>query len=406
MNRLKVRSRFVLLAIIISVYSCIDTFFPPLPNYAGYLVIDALVTDETRSYDVYLTRSVTALNSRINYIKGATVSITDSEGKEFFLQEINTGHYITDSKKFLGKIGGKYVLHITSGTDVYQSDTCRMYGSPIVDRLYFGKSSRFSDNGISEVTGLSIYLDGSVSDISDYVRWDYNEVWKYSSSYPPYYTYTPPSTFTPSTPTILICWKSARSTEIMISSFQDQKTGLIRNKEVAFFQTNASDRFNQRYSIMVNQYIISKAEFDFWNALKVSNQEVGGIFEKQPFMTSGNIHNLINPSEVVLGYFQVASVSSQRIYINPTDILNLKLLPMTNTCNTRTYSLGYQSSEGPLTSIKDIYDYVTSHDSVMVNPVWNSRGIPVGIVATSRFCSDCSFLGDPKKPDFWTDSKK
>jgi hypothetical protein len=404
-SRVRVRSLIVLLVIIVSVYSCIETFFPPLPNKTGYLVIEALITDEARSYDVYLTRSITALNSKVTYVKGATVSISESDGKEYFLQEISSGHYITDSKKFLGKVGGKYVLHIKAGSDVYESDTCSMCGSSAIDRLYLGKSSKFFDNGASEVMGLSIYLDGSVSDISNYVRWDFSETWKYSTAYPPYYSFTPPSTFNPITPTSLTCWKSARSTDILISSFQDQKSGLIRNKEVAFFLTNASDRFNQRYSILVNQYIISRAEYDFWNAMKASNQESGGIFEKQPYTTSGNIRNLRSPSEVVLGYFQVASIRSMRLYVDPYDLFRFRLFPMNNPCNTTTYTLGYQGDTGPLRSINSIYDYIIGHDSVIVRPYWNDNGALVGIVGTSKACADCAVTSDPNKPAFWTDGK-
>jgi hypothetical protein len=406
-RRIRIRSWVALLVIIVSVYSCIETFFPQLPNKSGYLVIDAMVTNEERSYDVYITRSVTALNSKVTYVKGAIVSISDSDGKEYFLQEITTGHYITDKLKFTGKIGGKYILHIKTGSEVYQSDTCQMFGSSKIDRLTFGKSSKFLENGTSEVAGLSIYLDGTVSDIKNYVRWDFNEVWKYVTAYPPAYTFSPPSTFNPIQPKNRYCWKKANSTDIIVGSFQDQANGNIRNKELAFFITNASDRFNQRYSVLVNQYVISRAEFEFWNNMKASNQESGGIFEKQPYTTAGNIHNLRNPNETVLGYFQVASISSMRLYITPFDVNSLRLSTMINPCNTEIYQLGDPGPTSPFTSLKMIIDYLAVRDSVMIGPFYSMMtGLLVGVIATSKTCSDCSLSADPNMPSFWIDENK
>ena len=39
----------------------------------------------------------------------------------------------------------------------------------------------------------------------------------------------------------------------------------------------------------------------------------------------GNIHNKSNPSELVLGYFQVSAVEPKSIYITPDDIAALNL---------------------------------------------------------------------------------
>ena len=404
MKRNNRRNGLVLILILISVYSCIETFFPQLPNKTGYLVIDALITNEARSYDVYLTRSITALNSKVTYVKGAYVSITDTTGKEYLLQEISTGHYVTDLNKFKGQVGNKYILHVKTGIDEYRSDTCKMYGTSKIDRLFIGKSSKFTENGIAEQDGMSLYLDGEVNDKnSSYLRWDFNEVWEFAASYPSMYTFSAPSTFTFIEPKNRYCWKNAKSSDIVLHSFQDQDKGVIKNKEIAFFLTNVTDRFTLRYSVLVNQYSISRKEYEFWNMLMASNQNGGGIFEKQPYSLSGNIHNLRNPDEVVLGYFQVSGIASQRIFIDPKDIINLKLMVMGNPCGTKTYIFGDPGDTGPFTSLKQINDYIIKHDSVLVVPYWNDNGALVGMTATSKPCSDCSLTGDLNKPTFWVD---
>jgi hypothetical protein len=396
----------VLIFIVLSIYSCVDTFFPQLPNKEGFLVIDAQVTDETRSYDVYITRSVNTLNSSIAFVKGAYVSISDVSGNEYVLQETPKGHYVTDSKKFTGRIGNKYILYIrtTSGVE-YRSDTCEMFGNSSIDQLYIGKSTRYTENGVTELTGLSLYVNGSVSDKNNhYLKWDLNETWKYAIPYPLAFSFSPPADFIQLQIKNYYCWKNAKSSDIIVHSFQDQDNGILKNKEIAFFLTNESDRFNLRYSVMVNQYSISRKEYEFWNMLTSTTDGGGGIFERQPYSIRGNIRNQKNSDEVVLGYFQVASVNSRRLYVDPIDVARLKLTFMVSPCETKIYQIGDIGDSKPLTSLKAVYDYIVNHDSVLVMPYWNDLGRLTGMTATSKMCSDCSLTGDPNRPAFWTDA--
>lgn len=407
MVKLLQRGRLVIVIIILSVYSCIETFFPKLPNKTGYLVIEALITDEVRAYDVYLTRSITAVDSKPTYVKGATVNITDNTGRIFTLKETTTGHYVTDSKLFTGQIGKTYSLYIKLTTgDEYRSENCMMYGTSTIDRVSLARSNKFLENGTEEITGLSLRLDGQVAEkYNCFLRWDLYEVWKFPTTYPQLYTYTPPSTFTAVEVKNRYCWKSNRPTDILIHSFQDYGSGVVKDKELAFIRTAQSDRFNVRYSVLVNQYVISKDEYEFWSRLKSTTEEGGGIFERQPYAIAGNIKNIKKPGEVVLGYFQVASVSSKRIYINPGDIGALKLPLYSNTCNNKIYSIGDMGESEPFRTLRDIYDYIVKHDSVFTMPNYDDiTGNISGMTATSKVCSSCALTGDPNKPSFWTDN--
>jgi hypothetical protein len=406
MGKTNIKSWVGLMVIFLSVYSCIETFFPELENKAGFLVIDALITDEARSYDVYLTRSVSALNSKVTYVKGAYVSISDNTGKEFTLQEISTGHYVTDNKKFTGQIGNRYILYIKTSTgEEYRSDTCTMYGTSKIDQIHIGKNTKYTENGIDELTGLSLYLDGEVSDKKNcFLKWDFSEAWKFSVPYPVEFSFSPPNLFTEIVVNNQYCWKNAKSKDILIHSFQEQENGVVKDKELAFFLTNQSNRFSVRYSVLVNQYAISWREYKFWNQLRATNEEGGGIFEKQPYSISGNIKNISDPDEVVLGYFQVASVYSKRIYIDPLEVSKLKLPFFINPCETKTYQIGDMEDDyTTFRSLSAIYNHIIKHDSVLVRPYWNDLGDISGMTATSKNCSNCSLSGDSKKPSFWTD---
>jgi hypothetical protein len=391
------------LIIFVSVYSCVEVFYPELDNKAGLMVVDALITNESRSYDVFIYRSVSSLSSKTTYVKGAYVSVFDNSGKENKLKEVSTGHYITDNKTFFGEAGKKYILYIrTSGGDEYLSDTCTMYGNSTIDQVYFRKNQKYSENGIDQVSGVSFYVDGQVSSTDNcFLRWDFNEDWKILVQYPSLFVYNGGSSFTENAAKNIVCWKKAKSTDIIIHSFQDNGIAVVKNKEIGFFIPEQSDRFNVRYSILVNQYAISLKEYEYWNKLKETNEETGGIFERQPFSISGNIRNIRNSREAVLGYFQVATVSSKRLYVNPNDVSILGLPLFQNVCGAKVYQLGDMGETEIFRTIPEIYDYITRHDSVLVTPFYNDFGVLRGMVVSSHVCTDCGLSGDPKKPDFW-----
>lgn len=397
------KHRLTLLVIFISVYSCVDVFYPQPENKAGLLIIDALITDESRSYDVYISRSVTSITTKTTLVKGACVKIFDESGEQASLLEIAAGHYITDSKKFKGHIGKKYLLYIkTSDGSEYLSDTCAMHGLSGVDNVYFRKTTKLDESGENEQTGISFYIDGHFTDKENcYLRWDYNEDWKIAATFVPEYSFSGTNTFTPIPEKNMFCWKKAKSNKIVIHSFQDQSEPVVREQEVGFIKPALSDRFNVRYSILVNQYTISRKEYDFWNQLKQTNEEGGSLFERQPYTIIGNIKNISDPKEAVLGYFQVASVSSKRLYVEPYQIGRLLLPMLPNTCELNTYRIGDIVESGRLSSLTEIYQYLVRHDSTLVRPFYNTVGIIDGMTASSRQCCDCTASGDNKKPDFW-----
>jgi|TARA_B100001971_G_C18065240_1_gene470106 hypothetical protein len=61
---------------------------------------------------------------------------------------------------------------------------------------------------------------------------------------------------------------------------------------------------------------ISEDAFNFLNALKDQNIDQGNMYSRQPIQIKGNIRNVENINEPVLGYFIVAGIEKKRIYLN------------------------------------------------------------------------------------------
>jgi hypothetical protein len=63
------------------------------------------------------------------------------------------------------------------------------------------------------------------------------------------------------------------------------------------------------YYMLIEQLAISKQEYDYWNIIKGQTNNSGGIFDTPPATAFGNMTNLKDKSEQVLGYFSVAGVN-------------------------------------------------------------------------------------------------
>src|SRR5664280_2184374 len=302
---LKVRPKSIIAMVAVFTFcTCIDPYTPKLRGYDSLLVVDGLITDANTSYSVKLSRTFQVQNSTPAMVSDANVSITDNGGNNINLGNKGNGIYKTDSLDFTGMVGRTYTLHITTKEgNEYISDPCSMQSVPDIDSVYFAKDQELVNNGTQTQEGLSIYLDSKAGDNNQYYRWAYEETWKIKE----------------------FCWKNRKSDEILIYSNYSGQAGPIKKKPINFIASNQSDRLLIEYSILVKQYSVSKNEYDFWNNLKQVNESGGDIFASQPFPVISNIHNINNPKEQVLGYFQVSAVKHKRIYIPFSELLRLQL---------------------------------------------------------------------------------
>ena len=128
--------------------------------------------------------------------------------------------------------------------------------------------------------------------------------------------------------------------------------------------------------------------YDFYEKLRKTTEELGGLFDPQPGQVLGNIHSTTDPSENVIGIFNGGTVEQQRLFVYY-------------------YDLPRYLQQQPR--------YSCPVDTVLVDdlPSWNSNGrnlvgqiyegpVLVAWVYTTQFCSDCRRLGGiNQKPTFW-----
>lgn len=404
------RKYFLISFIILILASCIDPYVPDLENYESLLVVDGLLTDEEASYTIQLSRTMEDENSEPERISDAEITVTDQTGNTIFFRPAGNGIYITEPGSARGQAGNTYILHIrTADGSEYESDPCEMLPVPGIDRVYFDRDSELSADKQTTYQGISIYVDTDPSEGNNsYVRWEYQETWKFNVPYPRKYNYLNDSTFIPLNNIKDVCWKTNLSDRILTGSVLGSLSNGLKKKNICFIGSDRSDRLSLRYSIEVKQYSVSPGEFDYWNMLKQVNEMGGDIFDSQPFPVAGNIHNINDPDEQVLGYFQVSAAKVKRIYISPGDISEYELPGYKNDCSPFIVSPENYPPPNPAASsptFDDIYNmFIQAGGFTFVEPQINPVTKKLEkLVFAPTGCSDCEMTGVSQKPDFWTD---
>lgn len=82
-------------------------------------------------------------------------------------------------------------------------------------------------------------------------------------------------------------------------------------------QDLASVEFRGKHYFSVFQYTITEDAYEYWLRVKEVTNQSGTVFDKPPAPVFGNLINQTNPSQPVLGYFELASVSIARTFVLP-----------------------------------------------------------------------------------------
>jgi len=381
--------------------SCINPYHVDIKKYKDLLVVDGGITDENKSHFIKLTRSIANLDETPLAETAAHVVITCDDGTIEVLKEIEPGVYKTDSVNFVVKIGKAYKLSIqTSNGRSYHSEECEILKPTEIGKVYFNRNDIVSVSN-EELEGISFFVDGRAPKDA-YLRWMYDEDWKFSIPYPSLIDFDENKELENISIENKYCWKKSNSHEIIIQSLQGQNSSEVKGKEVCFIPSDNTDRFNIKYAINIKQLRISEKEYQFWNKLKESSQEVGDVFGTQPFTIEGNVRSDNDKNESVLGYFQTGSVASKRIFIDYEDIVGLKLELRNNSrfCPVDTIIVDYYNFH----TLYDIYkEYVLKRKWKIYDRLEQEIGEPDGLMVVTPYCNDCSLSGSTKKPLFWED---
>lgn len=368
--------------LILVVAGCLDPYVPPISDKeVQFLVVDGFVNSGNRSAEVKLSFAVPLYaESTYNPLSNASVQIEGEDGTLIPLLETKPGVYTEQALNVAN--GKKYQLRVKALGNEYLSDPVELKRSPILDSVTW-RTDEF---------GTTIYVDShDVTDATKFYLWTFTETWEYNA--PEYSGYIwdakngvmsirKPNEF------IYICYKTVTSTRVLITSTQTNTQDVVADFPLTFIK-KGSRRLQRTYSILVQQRALDEQAYNFWKNIQRTTEQVGGLFDAMPGQVSGNIHNVNNPDEQVLGYFAGGEVQEKRIFIDwtelPRDLQVVDNIPC------------YKDTVW----VANLPWYIGGRLNVV-----SGFGSPntIGYIITEGKCADCR-LTDPggvlEKPSFW-----
>jgi len=372
--------------LMLATFACKERFNPPeVDTNLNYLTVEGLInTSGVDSTIIRVSRTVkltnkTTLQPELKAI--LTIESSDNTIKRN-LTERSFGVYY--ALPFALDATKQYRLRIkTAAGKEYVSDFTEVKVSPPIDEVGF-------DAQTTGEPGIQIYANTrDATNKSRYYKWDFVEIYEFDSRvYTGYIAdnrnIRPRNSITED---IFTCWRTVNSNTIVLASTAKLTNDVLNKTPIERISPN-NERLSKKYSILVNQQVLTKDAFDFWEILRKNTEQVGSIFDAQPSQLQGNIHSVSNPDEIVIGYISAGTVQHKRIFIDPAAIPREFRYIKPPTC--------------PFDTIK-VQDYSGFYSGyqIPILPVYDGPGAQIGYLTTSTACIDCTLRGTNIRPSFW-----
>jgi len=350
-------------------------------------VVEGVINSGPDSTTIKLSHTVNISNKIVNNpVLDAIVNVVSDQGAVFPLIETTNGNYVSAGLNLDNS--HTYRISIkTPDNKQYQSDLVPVNVTPPIDSIGFN---------VVQAPALGIEVYANTHDPSNtikYYRWDYDEAWAFHAKYISYWI-SNGTTLVERTQAqqLNTCYSSDISSDIPLASSAKLQQGVIYQAPIVFI-ASTSEKIESYYSILLREYALTADAYNFWVSLKKNTEQLGSIFDAQPTQLQGNIHCITNPSEPVVGYISVCTVSSKRVFIQSYQLPSW----------VATYP--YDCSEIDTLYTGTVHYYI---DLVQDSSVWlatlpppPASGLPPFFHYTNRYCADCSNRGSLIPPPFF-----
>lgn len=319
-NQIPLTLKAIMFMVSFLMYACIEEFEPDISSSDQLLVISGSIIKEDSVQIVQISKSTSLSDSEFNALSGCTVSVSDDLGNVFdYVESSNSGEYHGIVLDQYLNYNTEFQLHvITPDKNEYQSDWDPMLESSSVDSIYYDiESKQTSSEEIEQ--GIQFYVDlKAPEDATQNYRWKVEETWEIHTSYSidgywdRYDTKLPD--YEPISGDLGVCWSTELSSDLYSSSTQNLSVNEKKKIPLGFVSSNSS-RLSVKYSLLVKQYALSDAAYQFVNQNSVASGVTGGLYQSQASQTISNIHNINDPDEEILGFFMASSYTEKRIFV-------------------------------------------------------------------------------------------
>lgn len=319
---------------LLTLASCIDPYDVNFGQKNNVLVVEGFLTDNYLNpdtikiqYSVYNEGNISI--KTISSVKASIWAVTS--GKETSLIEQKTGGFLPPND-FRINPSEKYALRFSlPDGQKFESSPEQIYTTPPILKVYdkFNAQIRLSDDGKKYFAGNEVFVDfKDTPKQKNYYLWRYTHYERivhcttcYSSAYDlktlgctiklatfnrtPYYDYQCAGE----------CYAIIKGKLVNVMSDVVSDGDLVTGRLVAKIP------YHYMYGCLVEiqQMSISPQNYTYYKNLELQLQSTGGLADTPAAAIVGNINNLTNSANKVVGYFGVVSIQKNRYWVDRKD---------------------------------------------------------------------------------------
>jgi len=279
---------------------------------SNLLVVEGTICSGTTSR-FYLTRtqSLDAPNTLVG-VTGASVSVRGSDGSEY-KTSASGNSYTCQIERLSADV--EYHLHIEADGEVYESEPQQPLRTEKIVDVIGMQSTPGSD--IDVLVSLEApYEPGK----TNYYTWSYSETWEVHPDYTTVVYFDTENMEKVDTIGMFPDrgWKNASNAEILVGASNNYDGQHIRMTKL--YDIGRSDeRIMHKYSGLVRQRAITKAEYEYELARRQASSDMGGLFTPLPSALPTNIHCLTSHKNVIGFVGCSQNTSEYRFFLNSYD---------------------------------------------------------------------------------------
>jgi len=304
------RKYLLWIGFILLINSCIEPIDLDIDRQGRQLVVYGHIDDGSGPFFVQLQRT-TEIPFQFQPETGARITLIDDLGREGrFFSSNDEGIYFYNEFTMPIEPGRTYTLKIrTAGREFYESTPetiptfeAQSQVSATFDQIEVNTGS-FDAVIIKNVMQVSATTILENPNARYYLRYLPSQTYRFDpTDFPDPFNMVPPPCFVvrPIEPERLPLYSSSGFEGLQIPS-------------VFLGQQEIDNAFVTKNVISVETHAISREAYEYWRKVRILLNNTGSIFDTPPAAIQGNIFNVDDPEEEVLGLFEASNVHVSRI---------------------------------------------------------------------------------------------
>lgn len=374
--------------LLFSFNSCIDEYWPEITDYQNLLVVDGMITNGPGPFQVDLSLSTDVNFPEYIPYSGCEVSILDNTGAKIQFFESLEGSYISAGNGEEGIIGRFYKIVINTPTGRhYESDFDELIAPTKIDTVYPLLEPKQDPNYDYDLIGYQFYVDTKEAvEESTHYFWRLEQTYEYHADFFIHFIFDHGAEPFIPTDSLYTCWITEKINDIYVFGTTGISTPNLTAYPLNYVSTE-NRAISVRYGLLVNQFTIGEESYKFWRDVQSQNSGETSLYTQQLYQIRGNIKNINDEDEPVLGYFTVAGKDTRRVFADR---------PQEN--------IAFNYSECVLDDGDfEAYGYIWWTDR-RTWPLYVTRDPNGARALPQQVCLDCRRKGGTiVKPEFWID---